>query len=446
MNTLSNEQLEYIFETSDIDSKRETINLLHQIINIAPDKIGDIIDIRYIANLKDGPFYQLFEYCMLACRLNELDEHIRALIKLFTLEIEKSLNVIHVITAFTKYMSRTNANEELIEYVFARNIQDVVDTWKQLANWVEFPNIQIPMDRLIKLGNVSSDDLMEIIQIANNYTNYTFKEHLLSHLHQNMPAIDKPTYVKDLGLKNAVLSDIVNKIQKPKLSELELVAADDLTVPLEQIDIDEYAFMISQQMDIDLMKILGPVNYNPQSTDPNCSYYGGCRYLLCTCHENVIYEDYRESDWFYGYCTNCGFRIPNRQSAVRETILGGGYKGCFCSIKCMTIQLYNFENQDTYSFDDLHPLNPEGYERQSIVNTITPAIYEKISFLSDEELYYFSMLPLVKQILVSATIYNLYTAELQDDYIIEKVQMNEIEPAADDVYISLIAGYKERNI
>lgn len=439
---LTDEQLEYILETSDLSSKQEIVKLLNQIIDVDASELNELIKIQYISNLNDVSFYKLFEYCLLACRLMELTKHIKALIDLFTLEIETALNVIHQPSAFTKYLIKSDANEDLINYVLETEVQTLEETWFQLANWVEIANIQIAMKFLIpKSQNLSQQTIKEIIHIANNYNNYSFKEYFLSHFHSNIAQINKPVYVRDLGLKNLDLSEHIKQLPVPKLSELQLTASDDLMISLEEFPLDEYSYIVAQQLDPDLMKVLGPLNYNPNSTDPNCSYYGGCRYLLCTCHENILYEDTREADWFYGYCTNCGNQIPNRQSAIREAISGGGYKGCFCSLKCMVIQLYNMEHQESFTFDDLHPLEASGYERSTIIASITPNIYKKVKYLNDEELYYFSTMSILQQILMSATLENLYKFNLQDDYELLKSQREELELADENVYHDLMVRY-----
>lgn len=95
---------------------------------------------------------------------------------------------------------------------------------------------------------------------------------------------------------------------------------------------------------------LGPVNStytHKQILDCHhkCHRYGGCRMLTCTEYESISIEgnnvdimDQHDfiADWFRESCDKCSRRIAKRCYAIREPLLHGGWRGCYCSLECLT--------------------------------------------------------------------------------------------------------------
>nr|QBK92212.1 MAG: putative transmembrane protein [Pithovirus LCPAC304] len=94
-----------------------------------------------------------------------------------------------------------------------------------------------------------------------------------------------------------------------------------------------------------LFTILGPTNpiYGMViDPDSDCCKYGGCRMLTCIDFENedefgVIDEDNPEEtiEWFSGFCEYCHLKIAKKIYALRRPLTFGGWKGVFCSFKCL---------------------------------------------------------------------------------------------------------------
>jgi hypothetical protein len=113
------------------------------------------------------------------------------------------------------------------------------------------------------------------------------------------------------------------------------------------------AFMDAQAIqlaDVELLnRVLGqanPVVGADLGNDHECSRYGGCRMLLCTCLEAQAEEDeFYERDWFTGVCRGCHQRIAHPWYAVRQPLPGGGWQGCYCSTRC--IEPYTYDLMDT---------------------------------------------------------------------------------------------------
>jgi len=95
-----------------------------------------------------------------------------------------------------------------------------------------------------------------------------------------------------------------------------------------------------------LFRIFGPANpvYGQVITDPEAesSKYGGCRMLTCVEFENedefgMITEDdpYDFIEWFTGNCEYCHKKIAKKIYSLRRPLTFGGWKGTFCSFKCL---------------------------------------------------------------------------------------------------------------
>lgn len=105
-----------------------------------------------------------------------------------------------------------------------------------------------------------------------------------------------------------------------------------------------------------IFRILGPSNpiyhmgldgdgdeeQEAKVSNPFCEKYG-CRMLTCCCNDRIIADpsdltDFGLSpdlDWFGGCCIVCSTPLSGRHLAVRRPDVGGGWCGCYCSIKCL---------------------------------------------------------------------------------------------------------------
>ena len=104
-----------------------------------------------------------------------------------------------------------------------------------------------------------------------------------------------------------------------------------------------------------IFRIFGPTNpvYGQVIIDPenDSAKYGGCRMLTCIEFENedefgIIDEEnpYTNIEWFTGNCEYCHKKIAKKIYALRRPLTFGGWKGTFCSFKCL---------RDVVPFNDL---------------------------------------------------------------------------------------------
>lgn len=101
--------------------------------------------------------------------------------------------------------------------------------------------------------------------------------------------------------------------------------------------------------DSTMFQALGPVNsqfthHQQLLTNSKCNKYGGCRMFTCTEYETMTEQgdDYDImdqhvviTDWFRGSCDKCSRRIGKRHYAVRQPLLHGGWRGCYCGFECL---------------------------------------------------------------------------------------------------------------
>ena len=98
----------------------------------------------------------------------------------------------------------------------------------------------------------------------------------------------------------------------------------------------------------DIFVILGPANAIVESDladDDGLDHkYGGCRMLTCIEFEDFLdpseeivydYSEYKPTDWFTGHCQVCHLRIRRPAHAIRMPLEHGGWRGCYCSEKCL---------------------------------------------------------------------------------------------------------------
>lgn len=83
--------------------------------------------------------------------------------------------------------------------------------------------------------------------------------------------------------------------------------------------------------DVNSLVITGPLNpSNPAyDNDRICEKTPGgkCGLYHCECYE--------EFDWYTGQCSYCDDFIESKTKAKRIPLHSGGFKGCFCSNKCL---------------------------------------------------------------------------------------------------------------
>nr|QBK84656.1 MAG: hypothetical protein LCDPAC01_01370 [Pithovirus LCDPAC01] len=102
-----------------------------------------------------------------------------------------------------------------------------------------------------------------------------------------------------------------------------------------------------------LYLVYGPLNisesidYTLMTTN---TIYGGPRMFLDMSYE-VDDQGENMNDWYTGKCEECENNIRSRRYAVRDPLLQGGWRGCFCSWECVEDRVRRFMNKEGVDID-----------------------------------------------------------------------------------------------
>lgn len=411
---------------------------------LAGGSVVDLIPLDQLTSLPDNAFFTLFERLLGALldtdRVGELLDHM-------TLDIERGLNENYPIDVISRYLahvgsSMTIEQQDLVRRLYSEHHAEYLTTMLQLANWVGDGRGLTALQVLQTIRGTDTilapDEAKLVIDTARSYNNYEFISSFSEWFIDLLPTATTPPYVRDLGLRNLNLEEHRASVLAGLNPEIMDVAGElmgTLEVGGDPVQLGQLARL---QDDPLLAKVLGPVNYNDQAPNEFCQRYGGCRYMTCRCHESEVYDDQGLPDWFLGYCVECGDVIPSRQAATRQTLPHGGYHGCYCSVRCLAIHLYNLEHQDSYHHDELQSSNIDEYDRDTLLKQLPTSVPDQVP---DRELYYLTRLPLLDQLLTSTTLQQLYQYELQEG----RLDGQRVQPVqtTDEVYYRR-PGYYER--
>lgn len=135
-----------------------------------------------------------------------------------------------------------------------------------------------------------------------------------------------------------LLSDHFGKFVTEGDARETFISQYSLSTVIEKIQLLSEVKELELVNDIPLFREYGPVNtlfsLVKHTSDHPCSRNGGCRMFLCNEFEEE--EDENEiSDWFTGTCEECSASISHFWYALRMPLKHGGWKGCFCSFRCL---------------------------------------------------------------------------------------------------------------
>jgi len=249
------------------------------------------------------------------------------------------------------------------KYIFDIYPNITYDDWKQLVSMTEnvedeeYSNIELRNFFINRLKYFNISKFNNDILIDNNKFQEIFTKNknlpqvkdVLPLILENMLAFISYEKTKDIDIiNNAIMikysmSSSLDKIKMLKSSNIE-----------EYKDIEDFD-------DIELFNLLGPVNTmysNLEINEYQCFKYGGCRMLVCSHFEEIDKNGYKidifddndielewvkgrdiELEWFRGKCDECDNKILSKTHSIRQPLLYGGWKGCYCSIICLKKQI-----------------------------------------------------------------------------------------------------------
>jgi hypothetical protein len=157
-----------------------------------------------------------------------------------------------------------------------------------------------------------------------------------------------------LGIK--LMDDPANRRQYTAM----IKAIERTSGPKERAELNQFIKLTDSSNDLDpavlagtiMFNVLGPVNSlmgpdDEPTESTRCGQYG-CRMLTCQCYRDNdegfesdeeygvdIGEEDNSTAWFDGACWVCDSRIPRACYAIRRPVDTGGWRGTYCSVRCM---------------------------------------------------------------------------------------------------------------
>lgn len=247
-------------------------------------------------------------------------------------------------TAISKYFPAMNIDEWKKLYSLTEDIEDYEYTNVMLREFFRskiedierIDKLAVPAAYLLPISTLRTSEVSDIS---------IYNIHKLPSVKQAVDII-----MEDMIRRRIINNNMWNEldiIRSSLISQYAISNRLDKTAMLSQI----VQFAPEQIIDDnEIFRRFGPVNSIYSLTEDydfnhQCNRYGGCRMFLCTEFEDKNEEGFEldvmsayptlAADWYSGKCDNCTFNIVDRKSAVRQPLLNGGWKGCFCSVKCI---------------------------------------------------------------------------------------------------------------
>jgi hypothetical protein len=213
--------------------------------------------------------------------------------------------------------------------------------------------VLIGLDRLYNVYMPTRDDILALIESANDYQNVYVSDYLKSKLPSELAPIPswmitssnipdmKDIKIPKINIPN--LDDIIDKVTTTMDKYgFKVENKDALRYLLSILPYDEKVAVLKPYTndiidDTELFKILGPANpfINPENST-----------RMFIFNDFDYDEDDNIVDWFKGICEECRKVIKYRFRAVRMPIPFGGWKGCYCSIECLELGLTRKEEEE----------------------------------------------------------------------------------------------------
>lgn len=143
--------------------------------------------------------------------------------------------------------------------------------------------------------------------------------------------------LKDLKIKDLSEKQMYEKIKK-YFDKYELPIESIKNIKLDKEEFKNDMMNIINSLEIQnnkpLFKVLGPDH--PNTIVDNKTDFTNVKNRMFIFNKYDATEDNIELVfWFTGNCQRCMFKIPYYHWAVRFPMMYGGWKGCFCSWKCV---------------------------------------------------------------------------------------------------------------
>ena len=197
---------------------------------------------------------------------------------------------------------------------------------------------------------MTNDDLIDLKEHLDMYESKTMKKYpsVMNYIERNMKLkAKKPKWVSiEDGENKSYLKNVSLGMDQDKkevfMKQLEEESGKiNIKGDMKEM-IDMFSSSISDIVDKDTsynksFRVWGPENsFLDRDCTTNFGGKGPCRMLSCICRDAEENQGELMSDWFTGKCDVCNRIIEDMSHAVRYPVKGGGWRGCYCSFKCIS--------------------------------------------------------------------------------------------------------------
>lgn len=330
-----------------------------------------------LADLDDETSDELLNGFILVCYEYQRHKCAEIIIDYWTGEQEEEEHYT-ILPPIARFFISFTLDDDVLRFILEIEKFTATEILEALVSFADDDSISVGITRLLTIHKIK-------VATANRYYEEAIRDHkiaaceaLAAYLEENEEHVPLPPWI--IGTvpltKETIMTHLVEPTPMIGLPEREQVIAmlvqgantglelEDITETMEEftrkwdslteeekIKIFEPVVkdlqLINLDKDVEMARCLGPANniYGLHlGEDHICSRYGGCRMLTCqhfTTFENdfLTTEDQDETpqEWFTGNCDNCHRKLEFKCQAVRTPVVNGGWKGCFCSFRCMRI-------------------------------------------------------------------------------------------------------------
>lgn len=361
-----------------------------------PETISSIqLDLLQAAQLKNEEIIELVALICQAEAIEPYGEHLRILRDKYDMTLEVRTLELEVLLLRDRFRPRNlrNLYAGLADQGYHSLIIPMITAYQQ------DPNAALYAQTLEEVFAIDLDEgfIRELLRYMENSDMdgpgiRALQRYFRSKLERVSEYAPMPTYIHDYDIEIRNLPHLEKRDVDPELPD-ELIAdylmtqLDNYLVVEEESpgsakqalierlgqmnDIERRSFVNLFQVDQeevvriranrDIFRVYGPVNpysdtdFSILTTDdgePDVNViFGGARMFTDNSLEYDYENDLPVEDWFRGYCLQCSKRIRAYHHAIREPILQGGWRGCYCSFDCVHefIKLDTEEDETLYN-------------------------------------------------------------------------------------------------
>lgn len=308
------------------------------IMDIPEDEISDKIT-KMLLSLIVLPSVEktVLRYCFILLKVNFVDILMELLFKPDSSSVGYLINMIDItgepkLEDLIRYQNLCKEHENYLLVDFFKAKINKINDYQEIPNYMY--NFLLPDD--LPTEEEAKNEIENIL-IDLNIAEQKIKDNIDSMSNMELAII----LTSGIGVQYFDVNK-QQEIRNAVLNQLQTLSKQE---KIDKID----PFLINLRIEklrenLTVFRILGPIH---QVTGINYEKDDIYKHCMFSCD----YYDYDEDldiymDWFVGNCNYCSKKIRRRVHAVREPQFEGGWKGCFCSWRCVYDNYLELPNKE----------------------------------------------------------------------------------------------------